>query len=141
MNQCNLPRYSPLHLCFLFLLLSSIGFLLVLYKVSTISRKHTVLSGDYISFYSIVSFGHIFNFTPIVDGNLDHVVTSSRDEQFIPTLAIKLAGRLGNVLFQIASGMAIAQHFHLNVCLDSSSYNYDWIVHEVAPLLNEGETL
>ena len=65
-------------------------------------------------------------------------MTSIQDEQFIPTLAIKLAGRLGNVLFEIESGMAIAQHFHLNVCVDSSSWYY-LIVRELAPLVNQGE--
>ena len=35
-----------------------------------------------------------------------------------PTLAITLAGRTGNVLFEMASGMAIAEHYGLDLCID-----------------------
>ena len=45
-------------------------------------------------------------------------------------------GGTGNILFELASGVAIAAHYRLNVCLDSSSHWYP-LVSEVATLVND----
>lgn len=51
------------------------------------------------------------------------------------TLVVPLHCQTGNVLFEIASGAAIAEHYKLNMCLDSSTKNYH-LVKEVAPVLD-----
>ena len=51
------------------------------------------------------------------------------------TLAIKLGGRMGNVLFGVESGLAIAAHYGLNLCVNGMSPAYK-IFLDMAPLLN-----
>ena len=51
------------------------------------------------------------------------------------TLAIGAMGGTGNVLFEIASGSAIAARYELDACLDSSSRWYP-LASELAPMLN-----
>ena len=51
------------------------------------------------------------------------------------TIAVTLGGRTGNVLFGIGSGIAIAAHYNLNLCVNQASPSFQ-IVREIAPLLN-----
>ena len=55
------------------------------------------------------------------------------------SLALTLGGRTGNVLFEMASGIAIAAHYNLDLCVDPSLRSapgaYGTVM-EIAPLLN-----
>ena len=55
------------------------------------------------------------------------------------TLAIRAMGGTGNVLFEIASGSAIAARYTLDACLDSDSRWYP-LASELAPMLNNVPT-
>ena len=50
-------------------------------------------------------------------------------------LAIWLGGRTGNILFEIASGLAIAARYNLDVCAESGHYH---ILQQLTQLLNIG---
>jgi len=62
-------------------------------------------------------FENISNNTSLHLSTISSLTTSNS------TLAIHMEGRFGNTLFEIASGIAIAEHYKLNACIDDSD-NY-----------------